>query len=419
MSRRSSGPHRRAVALRARHLTLSLALGLVISATTSFAIPTVAGATTEGQLKDATSQARQLAAQMAANTKRADILDEQYLQARQSVADANNQIAATAKAIGATEARSRQLRSQLGTEAAMLYMGAGNGDPINVDVASVQDLASRSNYGAAAAAPATQIIGALTIADEELRLQQRDLGRQRAEAQKRQQAAESARRAVADANAQIQKLLDSANAQVRTLATKLQQEQLAARVAEERARIQRLVAAQQAAAQAAAQQAAAQHAAAQQAAAQQAAAQQAAPPPISNGGSGGTGVIIDPSTIPAPSPGAAAAVAYAYAQLGKPYQYAGVGPDSYDCSGLTMMAWAQGGVSMQHGSQSQYDSFPHIPISQLQPGDLVFFGDSGPTNHHVGIVVGGGMMIDAPHTGAFVEKVSYYWPDLVLMGARP
>jgi peptidoglycan DL-endopeptidase CwlO len=112
-------------------------------------------------------------------------------------------------------------------------------------------------------------------------------------------------------------------------------------------------------------------------------------------------------------------LAYAYAQIGKPYVYAGAGPDSFDCSGLTMMAWLQGGVSMEHGSQAQYDAFPHVPLDQLEPGDLVFFGDSGPTNHHVGIVVGPGMMIDAPHTGAFVELVSYYWPDLVALGARP
>jgi cell wall-associated NlpC family hydrolase len=112
-------------------------------------------------------------------------------------------------------------------------------------------------------------------------------------------------------------------------------------------------------------------------------------------------------------------VAYAQAQLGKPYIYAAAGPDAFDCSGLTMMAWALGGVSMSHGSQDQYNSFPHVPLDQLQPGDLVFFGESGPTNHHVGIVVGPGIMIDAPHTGAFVELVSYFRDDLVLMGARP
>ena len=67
---------------------------------------------------------------------------------------------------------------------------------------------------------------------------------------------------------------------------------------------------------------------------------------------------------PAPSGGAGAAVAYAYAQLGKPYCYAGVGPDCFDCSGLTMMAWGQAGVGMPHGSTEQYNMFPHVSLSQ-------------------------------------------------------
>jgi cell wall-associated NlpC family hydrolase len=149
--------------------------------------------------------------------------------------------------------------------------------------------------------------------------------------------------------------------------------------------------------------------------------QQAAHP-----GAAAGGAAADPNSpfgdfgpLPAPTPGALQAVAYVRAQLGKPYVYAGAGPDVFDCSGLTMMAWAQSGVLMEHGSQSQYMSFPHVPIDQLQPGDLVFFGDTGPTNHHVGLVVGPGLMIDAPHTGAYVELVSYFRKDLVPMGARP
>ena len=126
-----------------------------------------------------------------------------------------------------------------------------------------------------------------------------------------------------------------------------------------------------------------------------------------------------PGTSPPPTTGALRAVAYAQAQLGKPYVYAAAGPDAFDCSGLTMTAWAQGGVLMEHGSQAQYNAFAHVPIDQLQPGDLVFFGTSGPTNHHVGIVVGPGIMIDAPHTGANVELASYFRTDLVLFGARP
>jgi cell wall-associated NlpC family hydrolase len=74
---------------------------------------------------------------------------------------------------------------------------------------------------------------------------------------------------------------------------------------------------------------------------------------------------------------------------------------------------------MEHGSRSQWLSFPHVPIDQLAPGDLVFFGVSGPLNHHVGIVIGPGIMIEAPHTGAYVRIASYFRPDLVPVGARP
>lgn len=66
--------------------------------------------------------------------------------------------------------------------------------------------------------------------------------------------------------------------------------------------------------------------------------------------------------------------------------------EGFDCSGLTMWAWAQAGVSMPHQSRQQFASFPQVPIDQLQPGDLVFMGSP---IHHVGIYVGGGMMVDA------------------------
>src|SRR5205807_1566152 len=71
--------------------------------------------------------------------------------------------------------------------------------------------------------------------------------------------------------------------------------------------------------------------------------------------------------------GAAAAVSFAEAQIGKPYQWGAAGPDAYDCSGLTMMAWRAGGVSLSHSSQSQYSETTHVPISAMAPGDLLFF----------------------------------------------
>jgi cell wall-associated NlpC family hydrolase len=78
------------------------------------------------------------------------------------------------------------------------------------------------------------------------------------------------------------------------------------------------------------------------------------------------------------------------------------GPDSYDCSGLTSAAWASVGISIPRTSEEQWAGLPHVPTSDMQPGDILVFNGAG----HVGIYVGGGMMIDAPHTGLDVQKVA-------------
>jgi cell wall-associated NlpC family hydrolase len=112
---------------------------------------------------------------------------------------------------------------------------------------------------------------------------------------------------------------------------------------------------------------------------------------------------------------AAVAVRYAYAQLGKPYQWGASGPSSYDCSGLTMASWAAAGVSLPHSSSAQYGSGQHVSQSDIQPGDLVFFGSP---IHHVGIYIGNGNMIHAPHSGADVEIAPAFRGDYV-GAARP
>jgi len=97
------------------------------------------------------------------------------------------------------------------------------------------------------------------------------------------------------------------------------------------------------------------------------------------------------------------AVAFAYNQLGCPYVFGGTGPcgSGFDCSGLTMSAWASAGVSVPRTSYGQA-TLPAVSLSALQPGDILeFSGDS-----HVAIYVGGGMLIDAPQPGMNVEKVS-------------
>jgi cell wall-associated NlpC family hydrolase len=97
------------------------------------------------------------------------------------------------------------------------------------------------------------------------------------------------------------------------------------------------------------------------------------------------------------------AVAFAYAQVGKPYQWGATGPDSYDCSGLVMAAWESAGVDIPRDTYEQWAGLPHIPVSQMQPGDLIIYDGEG----HVGMYVGDGYIIDAPHTGADVERIPY------------
>ena len=134
-------------------------------------------------------------------------------------------------------------------------------------------------------------------------------------------------------------------------------------------------------------------------------------------GGGGTGSTA-PTTYRGPTTTQAdRAVAFAYAQIGKPYVFGAAGPDAYDCSGLTMASWAAAGVSIPRTSYEQWDDLPHVPMSQIEPGDILVFNDAG----HVGIYVGGGMLIDAPQTGMDVEKVALSgWYAETLDGAvRP
>jgi peptidoglycan DL-endopeptidase CwlO len=130
----------------------------------------------------------------------------------------------------------------------------------------------------------------------------------------------------------------------------------------------------------------------------------------------------DPTPPPPPpstNGGVGAVIAYAEAQIGKPYQWGGAGPNSFDCSGLTMRAWQRAGVNLSHYTGAQWAETSRVAISDLRAGDLVFYGSSGPTSHHMGLYVGGGQMIEAPYTGANVRYASIYRSDLLPYGGRP
>jgi len=99
---------------------------------------------------------------------------------------------------------------------------------------------------------------------------------------------------------------------------------------------------------------------------------------------------------------ASIAVQTALAQVGKPYVYGAAGPDSFDCSGLTMYAYAAAGISLPHYTGAQYGVGRHVAESDLQPGDLVFFG---PNLGHMGMYIGNGQIVHAPHSGDVVKVV--------------
>jgi cell wall-associated NlpC family hydrolase len=120
-----------------------------------------------------------------------------------------------------------------------------------------------------------------------------------------------------------------------------------------------------------------------------------------------------PGTAPPPqavSGNVAAVIRYAYAQLGKPYRWGATGPDAFDCSGFTMMAWAQAGVSLPHSSRAQIGIGRQVTRGELQPGDLIF--RYSPISH-VSLYVGEGQQISATHTGSTVKLQSAFQGEIV------
>jgi cell wall-associated NlpC family hydrolase len=138
-------------------------------------------------------------------------------------------------------------------------------------------------------------------------------------------------------------------------------------------------------------------------------------------------------TPPGPTPGApvgsavAIAIAFAQAQLGKPYVIDGAGPNGWDCSGLTLKAYSAAGVYIGiHGSNSQYNTMASenrlVPLSDRQPGDLLFYSNGGSTSaskYHVAIYIGSNQMIEAPYPGVNVRVAALRYGDLVALVGRP
>jgi len=393
-------------------------------------------------------------------------LDAEYVSASARLAQVQDQAAAAAEAYNGARyeldkrsaetvaakgraAQAQQVADKAGLQvrryAASVYQQGGNLGELEAYLSSTgpQDLMDRATALEAvsdARAQALQRAGAASIVADTMRQQAAQAEAAQVKAAKAAEAARNAAQAQADqaqaAAVQIQKQQSSLTAQLATLRKtsvaleKQRQDGLAAaaaaraaaaeaarqaQLAAQRAAAARTAAARKAAREAAARAAA--EAARQRAAAEaaQAAAAQNHPRPKP----GPSHPAPPPPPPPSTNGGVSAVLAYARAQVGKPYQWGGDGPDSFDCSGLTMRAWQRAGVNLSHFTGAQWGETARVAISDLRPGDLVFYGSSGPSSHHVGLYIGGGQMIEAPYTGADVRYASIYRSDLLPYGGRP
>lgn len=318
----------------------------------------LAGVASSAPVDTKRRQAAALEASIASNGERTNMLSERLNGARIRVAEAQAGIAEAQRRTDEAQAQTNRITGLLSRRASTIYKGAATGTPLRAtNVKKINELGSRSKYAAAAAENDGSLLETLQRSREELAVQRAELERQKL-------AAAAQRDAMAAAKAQV----TAANAEQRRLLSQVKGD------------IARLVSQEQ--------------------------ARRAATVRITtvNPGRGRTGNPERFPNIPAPSAGAAIAIAFARAQLGKPYRYATAGPATFDCSGLTKAAWGAAGVSLPHFSGAQYTSLPRIPLSALQPGDLVFRGPNG--SAHVGLYIGGGLIITAPQTGDVVKIAS-------------
>jgi peptidoglycan DL-endopeptidase CwlO len=352
-------------------------LALVLATMGALLAPVAA---TADPIGDKQAEAAQLESQINTNAEKLSALNEQINSAQNQLAEAKAAIQTADDLVAAAQEKTKELRSEVARRAAAVYTQSGStGGVEELDSSNAQELSTRQKYSSLAAQRDQQIVNQLARAKEQLAVRKADAEAARQTAQDQTDAIQAQKDKLDAGQADLVQLQSKVTGELTALVQKAEEERQAREAAAAREQYNLLV--------------------------------QNAPTAATTGGGGGGGGSVgggggSSATPPPTSGGVTAVLAYAYAQLGKPYCYAGVGPDCYDCSGLTMMAWAQAGVMMSHGSYDQMASFPSVSMDQLQPGDLVFW------DGHVGIYVGNGQVLHAPHTGTVVQ-ITDIWPGVI------
>jgi peptidoglycan DL-endopeptidase CwlO len=352
---------------RLRNRTAALA-GAVITVVASVGV--VAPRAFADPIATAKAQAAQIAAQVAADGQKLDAISQQYEAAQGQVGALQSQITQTKATIAADQSTVAADQANLRAQALDAYMAGGNGTGLDSLFSPAGNQAAASEYRSVASGNVSSAVDALQVAETHLSAQQAQLQGSEAQAAGALAQVDASRRAAEATVANEQAALGHANAQVSALV---------------------------------AQQQAAQEAAAHAAYLARLAAQ--------------SSTVTTVSTVPV-SGSAGKAVAAAESQIGVPYQWGGESPGvGFDCSGLTQWSWGQAGVSLPRTAAAQYDAVTHIPLSAMQPGDLVFWSD-GSGISHVAMYVGNGDVVHAPSTGSTV-RIQAIWDNGLVGAGRP
>lgn len=336
-------------------------------------------------------QARKLAAELDQLDQKTNDLDEQYNDARLQLDGLRQKLADNQAQVDAARAQLDTNRADAQRYAIEAFVGNSDDSGLVGIADDAIEESQRRTYLASWYGDSEQVVEGLVAAQKDLADQEADLSAANDKVEAKQAEIENAKTQL---EATIKNRRDLAAGVQGQLEEALKAEQA------------RLAAEAEAKAKAEAEAAAKRAAAARRVPA--VAVQAAAPGSSGSAARAMTVVASSPpaaaSTTPVPA-GAPTAVEVALAQQGDPYRWAASGPDSFDCSGLIMFAYKAAGVSLPHSSRALRGMTERISVDELQPGDLVF---GGSPVHHVGMYIGNGQMVHAPHSGDVVRVASVY-----------